>query len=453
MAFLLILLSTELSANKCDIDFGDYPVDEILSQHQSGIRKIDFAGRYRIVYDECDSGCVKAGLVYADTGYESYALPDTYVDKTFKAQYEPDSRLMIITGQSASGGAQLQTRYYLFDEHEGFILKKTVGSIDLDINTSSGGQELTSEEIYQRLERRWTRVIEYDGSLAIQTYCHAENPSIRLFRDDNQVMLGYFNGFDENKYRVLGGKEGAGKIAVNIQDISSCNEKYAYVSLRSRTANPVTWDIHGGKALFAALPAGETYRDNSIGIAVLPPRHCGTLDLPHIAAVVDSSAEDPDGPGPYEFTCPTIVSARASSTLTSQGNNTYEVSHLLDYSREAAWVEGGDGDGLGQWVEFTIKRERGGEGSFWGGFQLVNGYGKNPTTWKSNNRVKRLQVLVNDTPIAIVELKDVFNYQRFKLPSHEWNVGDRIRFVILSVSKGTKYNDTVLSDFNPACSP
>lgn len=144
-----------------------------------------------------------------------------------------------------------------------------------------------------------------------------------------------------------------------------------------------------------------------------------------------------------------LPDARASSSLAPQGANRYEVKNLDDDSPFTAWVEGVDGDGIGEWIEFTHASHE----PAWGcGDQLtvVNGYQKSPTSFKQNSRVKSMNLMVNGTPRGRVLLEDRMGEQIIPLPVQQ---GDRIRLTIAEVYPGSKYKDTALTEVWVSCGP
>jgi hypothetical protein len=176
---------------------------------------------------------------------------------------------------------------------------------------------------------------------------------------------------------------------------------------------------------------------------------------PIIEAGIYEAAEDPDGPGPYEYTCPEVVDVKASSYLKESGVSTYVVSNLFDQKRTSAWVEGKSGLGIGEFIEFKLKMINTRDiGSFWGDFMVINGYSKGKSLWEKNARIKVLRCYHNNVPIADITLLDTDRFQLFALPEGTpFKIGDQMRFEILSVYKGSKWEDTAMSEFAPLCFP
>lgn len=142
--------------------------------------------------------------------------------------------------------------------------------------------------------------------------------------------------------------------------------------------------------------------------------------------------------GPY--------SVSASSYLKSSGYVNYKGANAHDLNYRKVWAEGVDGDGIG---EYLIYKFRGGSPRVTK-IIVVNGYVKNQTVFKENSRVKKLKVYKDGKPIAILELKDMMGEQVFEIGT----LGDNrenapawsLKFEILEVYKGDKYDDTVISE-------
>jgi hypothetical protein len=144
--------------------------------------------------------------------------------------------------------------------------------------------------------------------------------------------------------------------------------------------------------------------------------------------------------GPLSCTGKSVV---ASSYLSSQGSSSYRASNINDCNHETAWVEGVKGYGIGEWIEF---QDISADGTITA-INILNGYVKNDKAWSENARVKRLKVYYNGRPFCILELQNSRSLQTFRL---QW-AGDcsyinRLRFEILEVYPGTKYQDTVISE-------
>ena len=136
------------------------------------------------------------------------------------------------------------------------------------------------------------------------------------------------------------------------------------------------------------------------------------------------------------------VKITASSRLKSQGKNDYNEKNLHDLMYNTPWVEGVKGYGIGQWVEYTFKANNPRITEI----HVVNGYVKSQAAWKNNSRVKRLKVYVNGQPLAILNLEDSRSDQTFEIEPLTFKQQWTMRFEILEVYEGDKFDDTALSE-------
>lgn len=145
----------------------------------------------------------------------------------------------------------------------------------------------------------------------------------------------------------------------------------------------------------------------------------------------------------------------ASSYLKDKSGIDYSVKNISDDNPHSAWVEGVDGDGIGEYISFTFtydkKYERAAEGACYykDEFLFVNGYQKNKQSFIENNRIKRLKVSVNDKTYY-VDLLDKMGVQSVKFGFIKEmgfkKMTLKIKMEIVEVYKGSKYSDTAISE-------
>ena len=136
----------------------------------------------------------------------------------------------------------------------------------------------------------------------------------------------------------------------------------------------------------------------------------------------------------------------ASSALKSKSEISYSVKSANDLDYKTAWVEGAAGSGIGEYLEYHFKNKSPKVTHI----IVSNGYFKSNKAWRKNNRVKSLKVYVNDLEYGILQLEDSKTDQRFKFDGFEYNSDGKtdliLKFEILEVYKGTKYDDTVITE-------
>lgn len=183
---------------------------------------------------------------------------------------------------------------------------------------------------------------------------------------------------------------------------------------------------------------------------------------------------DISGQGCSWYCCGSIDTVIATSHLEKNGAITYIGNNAGDDNYETAWVEGVEGYGIGESVTFYFTQGLGAIDEI----IVSNGYVKTPKAYRENSRVKTLKLYHNDKLIANLHLKDELADQHFELgevfgDNNYGSLGDpqgkengkwidkngktipqwTFKFEIGDVYKGTKYEDTVISEiyFNGPC--
>ncbi len=136
----------------------------------------------------------------------------------------------------------------------------------------------------------------------------------------------------------------------------------------------------------------------------------------------------------------------SSSQLKTQGKINYKASNAHDLNYKNVWVEGVPGYGIGEYLTYKFK----------GGSPrvttiiVVNGYVKSAKAYKENSRAKKLKVYKDNKPIAILELQDIIGEQSFDIGvlgnNKEGTPDWTLKFEIMEVYKGDKYDDTAISE-------
>lgn len=132
---------------------------------------------------------------------------------------------------------------------------------------------------------------------------------------------------------------------------------------------------------------------------------------------------------------------KSSSSL---GKN-YKTENANDLSYKTAWVEGKKGSGIGEYLEYYFKNES----PRLNKVIVSNGYMKTDETWENNNRVKKLKMYVNHKPFGILNLENSKTDQYFEVGILGRNKDGSdlvLKFEILEVYKGKKYDDTAITE-------
>ena len=135
-----------------------------------------------------------------------------------------------------------------------------------------------------------------------------------------------------------------------------------------------------------------------------------------------------------------------TSFLASNNNYTYESGNLTDLDLRTAWVEGVDGNGIGESITFKVETIEAADIQIQE-LVIVNGYVKNRALWKANSRVKKFKLYIDGTPKAILNLRDVDNYQKFNVQRFVNGLTKfELKLEIMEVIEGDKYADTAISE-------
>ncbi|MBQ0161932.1 MAG: hypothetical protein KBS84_02075 [Treponema sp.] len=133
-----------------------------------------------------------------------------------------------------------------------------------------------------------------------------------------------------------------------------------------------------------------------------------------------------------------VKSVTASSCLNESGN-IYSADYLFDNS-EKSWVEGEKGSGIGVTINIEFKDEIKLEE-----FAIKNGFGDN-SLYFENNRVRKLKAEFSGGRSAIIILEDNPGFQKVVLSNYTYT--RFIKLTIEDVYRGTKYDDTAISEIS-----
>ncbi len=129
-----------------------------------------------------------------------------------------------------------------------------------------------------------------------------------------------------------------------------------------------------------------------------------------------------------------------STVLYDQTGANYDPSNLNDGKSNTIWAEGVMGPGIGEFMTIDFNKER-----LVKKLYIINGSAKSQRLYYANNRIKTVRVDFQNGDFRDVELKDG------ELGEQEIDLGDGektsyVRFIILSVYNGNKYDDTCVSE-------
>ena len=138
-----------------------------------------------------------------------------------------------------------------------------------------------------------------------------------------------------------------------------------------------------------------------------------------------------------EFSC--FFSEMMQSSYLQEGKNKYTAEKMNGYSIGNPWVEGAEGNGIGEWLSRYVSSNSNIYISI--GFVDYN----RPYLYSQNSRPKKIALYLDNEFIKYIELKDTPNFQKIEIPKDKKGVA---KFVIEDVYKGSKFpNDTCINMF------
>lgn len=243
--------------------------------------------------------------------------------------------------------------------------------------------------------------------------------------------------------------------------------KLARVKVQKATADlQVPWETSSITGEFFFLPAEGSAEKTA---QLEPAKKNDSADDPDAAAILDSltikknpksaqqkikddviaslqlpQAEALDSPSFANETCliPEPGSKLCvSSVLKPQKGNEYGPENMFDGDPKTAWVEGADGDGIGEAIVIRF-----GEPEDVTTIEILNGYNKSGDIFKKNNRISSVIVKASNGYSAVAELADNGEAQTIDLSNQEISGVRWISIEILTVYPGSKYTDTAISE-------
>ena len=159
---------------------------------------------------------------------------------------------------------------------------------------------------------------------------------------------------------------------------------------------------------------------------------------------------------------PSIFSLFASSELDEDKNDKYAAKNMVDGDPSTAWVEGKKDNGINEYIKFYCPPEENDMVDLYSAYKIkglgiINGYAKNESVFYKNNRVKKVRIeykndiFREENPDSmkkqgnfefILEDKMEMQFLKFTEPIYM----SSMKITILEVYKGSKWNDTCISE-------
>jgi len=143
--------------------------------------------------------------------------------------------------------------------------------------------------------------------------------------------------------------------------------------------------------------------------------------------------------GPAEAATVKVASITASGTKANDDTGKYDPNFVTDGKQQSYWVEGGEGSGLGSWVQLNFAGPTNVTA-----IQLWNGSWYSFDFWQRHSRIKEVELEFSDGTKQKHDLADNKLMERIDLGATvkaEW-----VKVKIKSVYSGNTFNDTALSE-------
>ncbi|AXT49492.1 hypothetical protein D1818_01145 [Aquimarina sp. BL5] len=231
-------------------------------------------------------------------------------------------------------------------------------------------------------------------------------------------------------------------IAQDIKTLTPTIEDLSHLSVAGETA--FNRNLKACEAIWEKMENGVDYKD----LTAVEKKAIDNVDETMV------NYWDIEGQGCSWYCGGGPTTKTASSTLDLQGAINYKADNVHDLNYKNVWVEGVAGYGVGEYITYGFPQSSPRITEI----VVVNGHVKSEKAWRNNSRVKKLKMYIKGTPYAILNLTDQRAAQHFKVDTigfldrnidyiaakklPQWEM----KFEILEVYPGEKYEDTVISE-------
>ena len=135
----------------------------------------------------------------------------------------------------------------------------------------------------------------------------------------------------------------------------------------------------------------------------------------------------------------TVASMSSSSKLAADADGDYEPINVTDGLSDSMWCEGSaDGDGSGEWIEFTFDGEQ-----RVAKLKMINGIGTSLPFWMKGNRVTSGTLTFSDGATESITIRSIMLPQTIEFTARKTR---SVRLTMGDVTRGTEFNDLCISE-------
>ena len=133
------------------------------------------------------------------------------------------------------------------------------------------------------------------------------------------------------------------------------------------------------------------------------------------------------------------VSGTSSSSALKEGDKVYSASNIIDSNGHTCWADGVEGLGIGESITINFNQKYN-----ISGFRIFNGHQKSQDLYNKNSRPTVLRVIGSDGSNVVYNIEDSIYEQDIYFD--KMISVDNIKLVIEKVARGSKYEDTCISE-------
>ena len=157
--------------------------------------------------------------------------------------------------------------------------------------------------------------------------------------------------------------------------------------------------------------------------------------------VQENVAEEVQESSSADLSAPISIKNVTATSVLSESTVTHSPERVIDKDSSTAWVEGVDGNGIGESITLYFEGTH-----IIHGIDIQAGYQKNADTYTKNARPAQLRLSFSNGTSQTYTLQDVNEVQSILL--NQPVSTEYVTFTIEAAYTGTKYEDTVISEIS-----
>jgi len=149
-----------------------------------------------------------------------------------------------------------------------------------------------------------------------------------------------------------------------------------------------------------------------------------------------------------DITTKVKTEVKATTKAEPFGGMTYDAANIIDGNMKTCWLSATEGKNEDIEITVDLEEVEGITQAAVSDIYFFSGNRKDYQTWKDYSRIKKISMTVNDLPYGEIKFEDTYKQQSIDLDKFKIDRSRRcrIRFRIVDVYKGNKYNQLAVSD-------